>query len=86
MKREASLQRFLRKFKHEKFFNGNKHDKLYPSGSAPAHVYGTPKMHKFSSSDSFSKLRPIVLSIGAFSLIISSIGTFSSRSSFTLST
>ena len=40
--------------------------KLYPSGSAPAHIYGTPKMHKFSSSDSFPKLCPIVSSIGTF--------------------
>ena len=37
-----------------------------PSGSAPACTYGTPKMHKFSSSDSFPKLRPIVSSIGTF--------------------
>ena len=39
---------------------------MYPSGSAPPRIYGTPKMHKFSSSDSFPKLRPIVLSIGTF--------------------
>ena len=39
---------------------------MYASGSAPARIYGTPKMHKFSSSDSFSKLRLIVSSIGTF--------------------
>ena len=39
---------------------------MYPSGSAPARIYGTLKMHKFSSSDSFPKLRPIVSSIGTF--------------------
>ena len=39
---------------------------MYPSGSAPARIYGTPKMHKYSSSDSFPKLRPIVSSIGTF--------------------
>ena len=43
-----------------------KYDKLYPSGSPPARIYGTPKMHKFSSSDSFPKLHPIVSSIGTF--------------------
>ena len=32
----------------------------------PACIYGTPKMHKFSSSDSFPKLRPIVSSIDTF--------------------
>ena len=60
------LQRFLRKFKHKNFFNDIEYDKLYLSGSAPAQIYGTPKMHKFSSSDSFPKLRPIVSSIGTF--------------------
>ena len=35
-------------------------------GSAPARIYGTPKMHKFSSSDLFPKLHSIVLSIGTF--------------------
>ena len=65
MKREASLQRFLRKLK-QNFFNENEYDKLYPSGSAPARIYGTPKMHKFLPSDSFPKLRPIVSSIGTF--------------------
>ena len=39
---------------------------MYPSGSVRAHIYGTPKMHKFSSSDSFPKLCPIVSSIGTF--------------------
>ena len=67
LKREASLQRFLRKLKQKNFFNEIEYDKLYPSGSAPAHIYGTPKMHKFSSSNSFPKLCPIVSSIGTFS-------------------
>ena len=66
LKREASLQRFLRKLKQKNFFNEIEYDKLYPSGSAPARIYGTPKMHKFSSSDSFPKLRLIVSSIGTF--------------------
>ena len=57
---------FLRKLKQKYFFNEIEYDKLYPSGSAPALIYGTPKMHKFSSSDSFPKLRPIVSSIGTF--------------------
>ena len=63
---EASRQRFSRKLKQKNFFNKNEYDKLYPSGSAPGRIYGTPKMHKFSSSDSFPKFRPIVLSIGTF--------------------
>ena len=66
LKCEASLQCFLCKLKLKNFFNEIEYDKLYPSGSAPARIYGTPKMHKFSSSDSFPKLRPIVSSIGTF--------------------
>ena len=65
MNHEASLQCFLRKLKKKKKTK-IEYDKLYPSGSALARIYGTPKMHKFSSSDSFSKLRPIVSSIGTF--------------------
>ena len=52
--------------KQKNFLNEIEYDKLYHSGSAPARIYGTPKMHKFSSSDSFPKLRPIVSSIGTF--------------------
>ena len=66
MKLEAALQRFLGKLKQKNFFNEIKYDKLHPSASAPAHIYGTPKMHRFSSSDSFPKLRPIVSSKGTF--------------------
>ena len=68
MKREASLQRFLRNLKQNNFFNENEYDKLYPSGSAPARIYGTSKMQQFSSSDSFPKLRPNVSSIRTFNL------------------
>ena len=39
---------------------------MYPSGFAPAGVYGTLKMHKFSSSNTFPKLCPIVSTIGTF--------------------
>ena len=52
---------FLRKLKQKFSFNENEYDKLYPPGSAPARIYGTSKMHKFSSSDTFPKHRPIVL-------------------------
>ena len=44
---------------------------MYPSGSTPARIYGAPKTHKFSSSDLFPKLRPIVSSIGTFNYNLS---------------
>ena len=56
----------MRKLKEKNLIDEIEYDKLYPPGSAPARIYGTLKMHKFSSSDSFPKLRPIVLSIGTF--------------------
>ena len=39
---------------------------MYPSGSAPARIYGTPKMHKFPSNKLFPKFFPIVSSKSAF--------------------
>ena len=66
LKHEASLQLSFRKFKQKNFFNENEYNKLYPSDSAFARIYDTPKMHKLSSSDLFPKLCPIVSSIGTF--------------------
>ena len=43
-------------------------DKLCPLSSARARIYGTPKMHKFTSSDPFHKPHPIVSSKGTFNL------------------
>ena len=65
LEREASLQRFWCKLKH-KNFNKNGYDKIYPSASAPAHIYGTPKMYKFSFSDSFPKPRSTISPIDTF--------------------
>ena len=56
----------MSELQQKNFLNEIEYDKLYPSGSAPARIYGTPKMHKLSSSDSFPKLRLIVSSIGTF--------------------
>ena len=66
LKGEALLPRFLLKLKQQKFFNENENDKLYPSGSAPARIYSTLKMPKFSSSYTFPKFLPIFSSIGNF--------------------
>ena len=66
MKRKASQQSFLRKLKRKNFFNEIGYDKLYRSGSTPANIYGTPKMRKFSSSDSFPKICPIVSAVATF--------------------
>ena len=52
--------------KQKNLFNEIEYEILYPSDSPPARIYGTPKMRKFSFSDSFPKLRPIVSSTGTF--------------------
>ena len=52
--------------KQKKLFNEIEYDKLYPSSSAPACISGISTMHKFSSSDCFPKLCPIVSSIVTF--------------------
>ena len=39
---------------------------MYPSGSAPARIYGTPKMHKSPLVIHFLNFCPIVSSIGTF--------------------
>ena len=49
--------------------NENEYDKLYSSGFASARIYGTPKMHKFSSNAWFLKLHRIVSLIGTFNYI-----------------
>ena len=66
LRREASLRTFFTKLKQKNLFNENVYDKYYPSGSAPARIYGTPKTLQFSSSGTFPKLRPIVSSIETF--------------------
>ena len=63
-KRENHLQRTLRQLKKKGFINNVVYDKIYPIGSQPARIYGTPKMHKFKASDNIPSFRPIVSSIG----------------------
>ena len=72
LKRETSLQRFLRKLKQRNFLMKLNMINCILPGSVRARIYGTPKMHKFFSSDSFPKLRPIVSSIGTFSYNLAS--------------
>lgn len=40
------------------------YENIYLTGSAPAKIYGLPNMHKFTPSNLFSELPPIVSSIG----------------------
>ena len=70
LKHESSVQRFLRKLKQKNIFNENEYNKLYSSGSDPTRIYGSPKVHKFYSSDSFPKPHLIVSSEAILIIIL----------------
>ena len=64
--REGQLQRFLRNRKKNDEIENTIYDKIYPSGSQPARIYGLPKMHKVQDHSSTPPFRPIVSSIGTY--------------------
>ena len=64
--REGQLQRFLRNLKKNNEIDNIIYDKIYPSGSQPARIYGLPKMHKVQDHSSTPPFRPIVSSIGTY--------------------
>ena len=66
IKRESKLQRFLRTLRNNKCLDNLEYEKIYPSGSSPAKIYGSPKMHKPFDSNSLPNFRPIVSSIGTY--------------------
>ncbi len=72
MLREGQLQRFLLKLKKKVFFNATDYEKVYPSGSSVARIYGLPKMHKLKSATDKLKVRPIVSCINGFNYGLSS--------------
>ena len=64
---EGQLQRFLRSMKKKNIFTTETYEKIYPSGSKPAFIYGIPKIHKFKHKNiSDLSLRPIISSIGTY--------------------
>ena len=61
--KEGQLQRFIRTLKKQGLFFENTYENIYPVGSQPSRLYGTPKLHK-----SFTNvpLCPIVSCINSF--------------------
>ena len=49
--REGQLQRFLRSMKDKNIFTKENYEKIYPSGSKPVFIYGTPKIHKLKHNN-----------------------------------
>ena len=67
IKREPKLQRFLRTLKNKKkCLHYVDYKFIYLSGSVPAKIYGTPKMHNSTDSDSFHRFWPIVSSVRTY--------------------
>ena len=69
--REGQLQRFLRTLKNKGFFTDESYDKIYPSASKPASIYGLPKIHKLNINKDNLSLRPIISSIGTYNYNLS---------------
>ena len=66
LRREGKLQRFLCILKSKDFFTKEQYDNIYPCGSQPARIYGTPMTHKLKSSRDILTFRPIVSSIRTY--------------------
>ena len=61
--RASTLQRFLQQLKKEDKIEKDIYNKIYPSGSQPASVYGLLILHKIRSSDVVPPFRPIASSV-----------------------
>ncbi|XP_065658272.1 uncharacterized protein LOC136082776 [Hydra vulgaris] len=66
IKREVSLQGYLRKLKKLKCFEKDIYNKINPVGSQTARIYALPKMHKLSKDSSLTSFRPIISTIGTY--------------------
>ena len=62
--REGQLQRFFRSMKAKNIFTEENYEKIYPSGSKPAFIYGTPKIHKLKLNNINELSCPIISSTG----------------------
>ncbi|XP_065651024.1 uncharacterized protein LOC136079229 [Hydra vulgaris] len=66
IKREISLQGYLRKLYKLKCFEKDIYTKIYPVGSQPARIYALPKMHKVNKDSFLPTFRPIISTIGTY--------------------
>ena len=64
IKRESKSQRFVRTLKKNKCLDDVEYEKIYPSGSSLAKIYGSPKIHIPFDSNSLPNFRPIVFCTG----------------------
>ena len=62
----GKLRRFLRILRNKDFFTKKQCYNLYPCGSQPSKIYGTPKTHKLKSHTDTLRFRPVVSYIGTY--------------------
>ena len=56
--RGGQLQRYLRELKNKQFLDDATYECIYPSGSQPSRLHGTPKVHKIKSNSEVPSFRP----------------------------
>ena len=66
LKRERALQRTLREINKKNIFSDIEYSNLYPKGTKPARLYGTPKIHNTFLPGSPPSFRTTVSSIGTY--------------------
>ena len=64
--RENQLQRYLRKLNNKGYFDESVYDYIYPAGSLPSRLYGTPTIHKIKLKSDIPPFRPILSSINSY--------------------
>ena len=64
--REGQLQRYLRKLNNKGYFDESVCDYIYPAGSLPSRLYGTPKINKIKKKSDLPPIWPIVSSIDSY--------------------
>ena len=66
LKRERAIQRALREINKKKVFRDMEYSNLYPKGTKPARIYGTPQIHKAFLPGSLPPFRPMFSSIDTY--------------------
>ena len=66
-----SYRSILENLKKKQFLDDATYERIYPSGSQPSKLYGTPKVHKIKSNSEVPSFRPIVSSIDSFNYNLS---------------
>ena len=66
-----SYRSILENLKKKQFLDDATYERIYPSGSQPSKLYGTPKVHKIKSNFKVPSFRPIVSSIDSFNYNLS---------------